>query len=255
MWNISTCLLNKNSTQNFKRSIGSGSHPQNARETGGRSYRFPFCTKIRGLLAVQIGASLPSAPWGVWCQQNVFCSQKFTSLSLCLMFNLLWIRNINMLLFLFNVSNKNAKKQTSNYHDVHLEMQTSQLYAYASWSFNTKPRIKQKPRNLFAPPQRCWEVSPMAETGKVGPFHVFSRFLGFREWSHIQDFIVRQASTWCLWFWVLDQWKLVAQECPKLTWQLIVHQWCLHWRLKFQALQSLIPLRSLKLNKLQVFIT
>lgn len=110
MWNISTCLLNKNSTQNFKRSIGSGSHPQNARETGGRSYRFPFCTKIRGLLAVQIGASLPSAPWGVWCQQNVFCSQKFTSLSLCLMFNLLWIRNINMLLFLFNVSNKNAKK-------------------------------------------------------------------------------------------------------------------------------------------------
>lgn len=197
-----------------------------------------FCTKIRGVLAVQIGASLPSAPWGVWCQQNVFRSQKFTSLSLCLMFNLLWIRNINMLLFLFNVSNKNAKKsnkqlpwcsfRNADFSTLHLRFMI----------FQHKTTHQAKPRNLFAPP-----------TTVLGSFTNGGNWQGgavscVLKWSHIQDFIVRQASTWCLWFWVLDQWKLVAQGCPKLTWQLIVHQWCLDWRLKFQALQSLVPLRS-----------
>lgn len=103
-------------TQNFrlcdiKRNIASWSHAQNAWETRGKSYRFPFGTKIRGVLAVQIGASLPAAPsWAFmsWCLlQAGFCSQKFTGLSLSLIFKLLWIRNITCF-FLFNVSKKNT---------------------------------------------------------------------------------------------------------------------------------------------------
>lgn len=199
IWNISTCLLNKNSTQNFKRSIGSRSHPQNARETGGRSCRFPFCTKIRGVLAVQIGASLPSAPWGVWCQQNVFCGQKFTSLSLSLMFNLLRESERSTL------ATKNAFSATSDYHDAHLEMRTSQLFT-PSWSLNTKPRIKQK-LGIFLPPHNG-----------VGKFHQWRKLARWgmkscvfpREWSHIQDFIVNsgklQLDVSDFEFWINENW-------------------------------------------------
>ena len=234
MWNISTCLLNENSTQNFKRSIGSRSHPQNARETGGRSYRFPFCTKIRGVLAVQIGASLPSAPWGVWCQQNVFCSQKFTSLSPCLMFNLLWIETstcCSSCLMLATKTQNKSNKQLPWCSFRNADFST--FYTYTSWSFNTKPRIKQN-LGIFLPAHTCvGKFHQWRKLARWGLFMCFHTFLVSENGTIYRISLSTQASfnlmfVWCLSPGVLDQWKLVAQGCPKLTWQLIVHQWCLH---------------------------